>query len=72
VAGGRRRSPDGAGARGLLLTYNGSAMLRPLVDAPHLVTLLGAVLADAEFGSEHNHRHVRLRLAATSAVILAK
>jgi hypothetical protein len=42
--------------------YNGSAMLRPLVDAAHEVTPLGVVLADAEFDSEHNHRHVRERL----------
>jgi hypothetical protein len=48
--------------------YNGSAMLRPLVDAAHEVTALGVVLADAEFDSEHNHRHVRDRLAATSVI----
>ena len=48
--------------------YDGSAMLRPLVDAAHAVTPLGVVLADAEFDSEHNHRHVRERLAATSVI----
>jgi hypothetical protein len=48
--------------------YNGSAMLRPLVDAAHEVTALGVVLADAEFDSEHNHRHVRERLAAVSVI----
>jgi len=48
--------------------YNGSAMLRPLVDAAHEVTPLGAVLADAEFDSEHNHRHVRQQLAAVSVI----
>ena len=48
--------------------YNGSAMLRPLVDAAHEVTPLGVVLADAEFDSEHNHRHVRERLAAASVI----
>jgi len=48
--------------------YNGSAMLRPLVDATHLVTPIGMVLADAEFDSEQNHRHVRERLAATSVI----
>ena len=48
--------------------YNGSAMLRPLVDAAHQITPLGVVLADAEFDSEHNHRHVRDRLAAASVI----
>jgi IS5 family transposase len=48
--------------------YNGSAMLRPLVDAAHEVTPLGLVLADAEFDSEQNHRHVRERLAAASVI----
>jgi IS5 family transposase len=48
--------------------YNGSAMLRPLVDAAHAVTPLGVVLADAEFDSEHNHRHVREQLAAASVI----
>lgn len=48
--------------------YNGSAMLRPLVDAAHEVTPLGVVLADAEFDSEHNHRHVHERLAAASVI----
>lgn len=48
--------------------YNGSAMLRPLVDAAHEVTPLGVVLADAEFDSEHNHRHVRDQLAAASVI----
>jgi hypothetical protein len=48
--------------------YNGSAMLRPLVDAAHEVTPLGVVLADAEFDSEHNHRHVRKQLAAASVI----
>ena len=48
--------------------YNGSAMLRPLVDAAHELTPLGVVLADAEFDSEHNHRHVHERLAAASVI----
>src|SRR3712207_6568056 len=49
--------------------YNCSAMLRPLVDAAHQITpLCGVVLADAEFDSEHNHRHVRDRLAAVSVI----
>jgi hypothetical protein len=48
--------------------YNGSAMLRPLVDAAHEVAPLGLVLADAEFDSEQNHRHVRERLAAASVI----
>jgi hypothetical protein len=48
--------------------YDGSAMLRPLVDAAHEVTPLGGVLADAEFDSEHNHRHVHDQLAAASVI----
>ncbi len=48
--------------------YNGSAMLRPLVDSAHAVTPLGLVLADAEFDSEQNHRHVRERLGAVSVI----
>jgi len=49
--------------------YNGSAMLRPLGDAAHEeVTPLGLVLADAEFDSEQNHRHVREWLAAASVI----
>ena len=31
-------------------------------------TPVGIVLADAKFDSEHNHRHVRERLAATSVI----
>lgn len=48
--------------------YNGSAMLRPLVEAAHEVTPLSLVLADAEFDSEQNHRFVRERLAAASVI----
>ena len=48
--------------------YNGSAMLRPLVDSAHALTPLGLVLADAEFDSEQNHRHVRERLGAVSVI----
>lgn len=48
--------------------YNGSAMLlRPLVDAAHEVTPLGLVLADAEFDSEQNHRHVAVNDSRQSA-----
>jgi hypothetical protein len=43
-------------------------MLRPLVDAAHEVTPLGVVLAEAEFDSEQNHRHVRERLKASSVI----
>ena len=49
--------------------YNGSALLRPLVeDAAHEVTPLGVVVADAEFDSEQNHRHVRERLESSSVI----
>jgi len=39
--------------------HNDCAMLRPMVSAAHEVTPIGLVLADAEFDSERNHRHVR-------------
>ncbi len=70
----RHRSSDGALTRGLLSgPYDGSAMLRPLVDTAYKVTPLGVVLAEAEFDSEHNHRrHVRERLTAAASVIPAK
>jgi Transposase DDE domain/Transposase domain (DUF772) len=48
--------------------YNGSAMLRPLTEAARKVAPLGVVLADAEFDSEHNHRHVHERLGAVSVI----
>src|SRR3712207_5928116 len=48
--------------------YNGSAMLRPLTEAARKVAPLGVVLADAEFDSEYNHRHVHERLGAVSVI----
>ena len=48
--------------------YNGSAMLHPLTDTAREALPLGVVLADAEFDSEHNHRHVRERLGAVSVI----
>lgn len=48
--------------------YNGSAMLRPLTEAAQGVAPLGVVVADAEFDSEHNHRHVHERLGAVSVI----
>ena len=48
--------------------YKGSAMLCPLVEAAHEVTPLGLVLADAQFDSEQNQRHVRERLAAACLI----
>lgn len=39
--------------------YNDCAALRPLVDQACQVTRAKCVLADAEFDSERNHRHVR-------------
>ncbi|MBV9454052.1 MAG: transposase [Rubrobacter sp.] len=48
--------------------YNGSAMLRPLVDSAQAITPLGLVLAEVEFDSERNHRHVRKQLRAISVI----
>lgn len=39
--------------------HNDSALLRPLVDIAHQVTPASYVLADAEFDSERNHKHIR-------------
>lgn len=48
--------------------YNGSAMLRPLADVAHTLTSFGWLLADAEFDSELNHRHVREKIGALSVI----
>jgi hypothetical protein len=48
--------------------YNDCATLRPLVSAAHEVTPVGLVLADAEFDSERNHRHVRHEIGADSVI----
>src|ERR1041384_1012779 len=48
--------------------YNDCATLRPLVSAAHAVTPVGLVLADAEFDSERNHRHVRDVIGADSVI----
>jgi hypothetical protein len=48
--------------------YNDCATLRPLVSAAHEVTPVGLVLADAEFDSERNHRHVRDVIGADSII----
>jgi hypothetical protein len=39
--------------------YNDCALLRPLVDTAHQVMPASLVLADAEFDSERNHKHIR-------------
>jgi IS5 family transposase len=39
--------------------YNDCALLRPLVDIAHQVMPAAFVLADAEFDSERNHKHIR-------------
>jgi hypothetical protein len=39
--------------------FNGSAMLRTLADVAHALSSYGWLLANAEFDSERNHRHVR-------------
>jgi hypothetical protein len=48
--------------------YNGSAMLRPLADVAHALSPFGWLLADAEFDSERNHRHVRQKIGALSVI----
>jgi hypothetical protein len=39
--------------------YNDCALLRPLLDIAHPVMPASMVLADAEFDSERNHKHIR-------------
>ena len=39
--------------------YNHCALLRPLLDIAHPVMPASLVLADAEFDSERNHKHIR-------------
>jgi hypothetical protein len=39
--------------------YNDCALLRPLVDIAHQIMPRSLVLADAEFDSERNHKHIR-------------
>jgi hypothetical protein len=48
--------------------YNDCATLRPLVSAAHGVMPVKLVLADAEFDSERNHRHIRDTLGADSVI----
>ena len=52
--------------------YNGSAMLRPLADVAYALSPFGWLLADAEFDSERNHRHVREKIGADRSAIPAK
>lgn len=47
---------------------NDSATLRPLVDVANAVGPIRLVLADGEFDSECNHRHVRDQLGAMSVI----
>lgn len=47
---------------------NDSATLRPLMDAAAPMAPLRLVLADAEFDSERNHRHIRQVLGADSII----
>jgi hypothetical protein len=39
--------------------YNDCALLRPLLDIAHPIVPASFVLADAEFDSERNHKHIR-------------
>jgi len=47
---------------------NDSATLRPLTQVASTVVPIGAVVADAEFDSERNHRFIRDTLGARSAI----
>ncbi len=47
---------------------NASAMLRPVVDMARQLGAIGLVVADAEFDSERNHRHIRDHLGADSSI----
>jgi IS5 family transposase len=47
---------------------NDCATLRPLLDEAVQNTSIGKVLADAEFDSERNHRHIREQIGAESII----
>jgi hypothetical protein len=47
---------------------NDCATLRPLLDQIAASHSIGTVVADAEFDSERNHRHIRQRLGAESII----
>lgn len=47
---------------------NDCATLRPLLDEVHQHSAIGKVLADAEFDSERNHRHIREQIGAESII----
>jgi hypothetical protein len=47
---------------------NDCATLRPLLDEIVPTVPIATVLADAEFDSERNHRHIRERFAAQSII----
>jgi hypothetical protein len=47
---------------------NASSTLRPVVDLARQAGVIGLVVADAEFDSERNHRHIRDRLGADSII----
>jgi hypothetical protein len=62
----RARLGRSAGAK--LLTECATRILPALVDAASRVTLIGLVLADAEFDAEQNHQHIRRRPGARSII----
>ena len=66
---GRHRTPGSAGARGLLwpLQWLGDATPADR-EAAREVAPLGVILADVQFDSEQNHRHVHERLGAVSVI----
>jgi hypothetical protein len=43
-------------------------MLRPLADVAHTLSPFGWLLANAEFDSERNHRHVREKIGALGVI----
>ena len=47
---------------------NDCATLRPLLDEVSQSNSIGTVLADAEFDSERNHRHIRQQIGAESII----
>jgi len=47
---------------------NASSMLRPVIDLARQTGVIRLVLADAEFDSERNHRHIRDQVGADSII----
>jgi hypothetical protein len=65
---GRYTKPARAGPRGLLGFLQRLGDAAPTGGVAHALSPFGWLLADAEFDSERNHRHVREKIGALSVI----